>query len=151
MSRLCSACHQQIADGRLAALPSATLCTSCVERSGDVERTIGFLSWEHKTAPTLITSAEVGQEAIRNLHRLSRKGNHASLPLVGKGVAERATSFLLSSNHSHSPLTRGQSGNESDATRITNVVPAHCHPDRPAVANRKCLECCLNWYAMRLR
>ena len=72
--RKCERCHTPIPAERLAALPDTTRCVVCTE-----EKPLrGFMSWEHKTAPTIVIGTE---EAIAELRRNDRRGPHAQLPV----------------------------------------------------------------------
>lgn len=57
--RRCTSCDLPISTARLDAVPSATQCTYCLHSEGDVQRTSGFMTWEHKTAPTIV----IGKDA----------------------------------------------------------------------------------------
>ena len=49
MKKHCLRCGEQIPEGRLKALPNTTTCTAC----SSTNRTKGFMSYDHKTAPVL--------------------------------------------------------------------------------------------------
>lgn len=146
-TKVCINCGAEISAARRSAIPSASRCIACSE-ANDVEKTIGILTWDHKTAPTLQLSTEVGFQAIRTMQRYSRKGYHASLPLVSKSAAEK--SLAASSQVRLAASIRDAIFDleciESDA----RFIPAKCHPERPALANGRCVECCVAWYARRI-
>ena len=80
MSRRCRSCRSPIAAARLAALPQTQVCVRCSSES----RVKGFMSWEHKTAPTFqIVSASADRWLQAHSHR---KGPHATLPMDARNA-----------------------------------------------------------------
>ncbi len=49
----CAKCHQPIPPERLAAVPDATLCVSCLRAGGDVPQKRGRMVFDHKTGGQL--------------------------------------------------------------------------------------------------
>jgi hypothetical protein len=110
------------------------------------------MSWEHKTAPFIITSAEVGEKAIRELHRSSRRGVHAQLPFSVRENPSTLASRPPEGTTAEFDTIRTEAGVRAPAARVTNVIPAKCHPERPAVTalSKLCVECSVQWYLQRI-
>ncbi len=122
----CRQCGEEIPAARLAALPSTKTCIKCSK----VKPQKGFMTWEHKTAPTFNLVTEKEHEYFQ---KRTRKGVHASLPM-GRKDAGRGSS--------RAPA-------QYDVVK-SNVPAARCHPDRPRVnSSGKCFECALEWYEKR--
>lgn len=74
-TRTCRACGDPIAPKRLEALPHTHTCVSCSSE----QPVRGFMSWEHKTAPTFqIVSPSADRWLQAHSHR---SGPHAKLPM----------------------------------------------------------------------
>ena len=139
----CANCGEEIPTARVAALPGETWCVKCVAASGDVERTTGFMSWEHKTAPTLVLGP--GADKLR---QYDRRGFHASLPLNSPNnprmqqAAEKQRELQdLKAIAREEPVIE---------KTYDDVPRAKCHPDRPKVGTSNlCLECSIAWYERR--
>src|SRR5262245_39358523 len=86
----CIDCGEAISATRLAAVPFAKRCTTCQSHREETvdERIKGFMSWEHKTAPELIT---YNPAEFRELQRNDRRGPKPQLPMGAKGVASLTT------------------------------------------------------------
>jgi hypothetical protein len=137
---LCANCQQPISEARRAALPDETWCKDCVEKDGDVERIRGAMTWEHKTAPTLVLG-----HAADVIRGFDRRGFHAALP-------------MNSPNNPRMQASAEKQRDLKDLRDIINEVPtipktyndiprAACHPDRPKVGtSRLCAECAVAWY-----
>ncbi len=136
----CANCGNAIPEARRAALPEETWCRKCVEADGDVERVRGAMTWEHKTAPTLV----IGR-AADIIRSYDRRGFHASLPM----------------NSPNNPRMQASAEKQRDIQELhaimreDPVIPktyddvprARCHPDRPKVGtSRLCVECAGKWY-----
>jgi RNA polymerase-binding transcription factor DksA len=57
----CVKCKETINPLRVKALPNTRVCVKC----SSVERVSGFMSWEHKTAPTLNICTQEQAEQVR--------------------------------------------------------------------------------------
>lgn len=143
MRRLCALCREEIATTRLLALPTTTLCIRCV---GEVPKVEGFMTWEHKTAPTINITAP-GDGMIEQYRKWTRRGVHAQLPFSSKSEPfGRAPKPLIRTIAVSSELAE----REIVLGSATNILHAKCHPDRPRVNPQgKCLECALHWYKVR--
>jgi len=62
MTTKCKKCNILIPKIRLVALPNAVTCVNC----SDVKEYVGFMDWEHKTAPEIVF---VGGDDRENLRR----------------------------------------------------------------------------------
>jgi hypothetical protein len=162
-AKLCEECGQPLSAERLKALPTATRCVNCEEKYDAKNKTIGAMLWSSKHAPEIQLSTasgegESGRDAIRAILRHSRRGTHAQLPLVPKGIAEKsfaasptdapaefdAVRAFLRDEASSVPRDR------SDTSNVANIVPARCHPSRASVGpSRLCLACAVKWYETR--
>ncbi len=58
----CQKCGVTIPYNRLLAIPNVTVCVNC----SDVKEYVGFMDWEHKTAPEIVF---VGGDDRENLRR----------------------------------------------------------------------------------
>jgi hypothetical protein len=63
--RSCFKCKTNIPAERLEVLPDTHTCVKC---SG-VQKYVGVMSWEHKTAPTLVYVRPENKEAVETLKR----------------------------------------------------------------------------------
>lgn len=150
--RLCSICKQPISQERLLAVPQTPYCISC-RKENDEEPIIGYMSWEHKTAPELLTSLTEGREGIHELQRYSRRGPHTQLPLQSpKNPRIVASVRTVEGAAEFDSIRHPQEGTDPPDQGVADFLPAHCHPERPRVTpDGKCLDCALNWYEVRLR
>jgi len=150
INRLCSLCGVEISQERLLALPNVRECISC-RKENDVTHTTGFMSWEHKTAPSIVTSAEVGEEGIRYLRKHDRRGVHAQLSLGSAKNPRLVASMRTTVGRAEFDAIRPrQEEAEPPLERLTDGLAAHCHPARPRVGpSGHCLECAIEWYSRR--
>ena len=98
------------------------------------------MTWEHKTAPTLVLG-----HAADVIRGFDRRGFHAALP-------------MNSPNNPRMQASAEKQRDLKDLRDIINEVPtipktyndiprAACHPDRPKVGtSRLCAECAVAWY-----
>lgn len=150
-TRNCNECGNEIPASRLQALPTAVNCRGCQEALGDVTKTKGFMSWSHKTAPELLLSTTVGEAAIEWLHANSRKRNSASLNLGSPKNSRIASSLRTVEGGAEFDYVRTEESLDASLERVTNGVPASCHPERPRVsATGHCLDCAVRYYQERL-
>jgi hypothetical protein len=75
----CVKCKQSIQEGRLKALPNTKTCVKC----SSVERVCGFMSWEHKTAPTLNVCDKETAEFVSRQTRRSGQSPIAGVRMRG--------------------------------------------------------------------
>lgn len=76
-TRQCQQCHAAIPAARLTALPHTRTCVRC----STVQPPTGYMTWEHKTAPTFqLTTPD--QQAWFHRHRRLTTG--ARLPMAPK-------------------------------------------------------------------
>ena len=81
MTRTCRSCGEAIAPARLVALPHTRVCVGCSSE----QPVKGFMSWEHKTAPTFqLVSAAADAWLQAHSHR---KGPHATLPMDSRSAS----------------------------------------------------------------
>jgi hypothetical protein len=147
----CKRCGKPISSQRLLALPLTDICIDC-RKDDDVSPIIGYMSWSHKTAPQLLTSLEEGEQNIRELHRYSRKGVHASLPLSSPRNPFVVASVRTTEGHAEFDSIRTEDGDDASLERVADLLPATCHPTEPRVTpDGKCLTCALDWYRVRQR
>lgn len=72
--RYCRTCGCEIPEGRLKAIPNTAYCTA----HSKTEKVGGFMSWEHKTTPTLnIVDADTAEEVRKKTAR------HGQSPIRG--------------------------------------------------------------------
>lgn len=67
--RNCRVCGEPIPAERLEALPDTL---ECVKHSS-VPKVVGFMCFDHKTAPTLLVIKEDEQEKLRQANRANRR------------------------------------------------------------------------------
>lgn len=67
--RLCTKCKCVIPDERLDVLPETRTCVEC---SG-VQKYVGIMSYQHKTAPSLVYISPENKEAVETLKREIRR------------------------------------------------------------------------------
>jgi DksA/TraR C4-type zinc finger protein len=149
--RKCFVCHREIPETRLRALPDTTTCVGC----STVTPLQGVMTWEHKTAPTIVLGTK---EELADLRRFQRRGVHAQLPMTSKSNARVVASAellgkfeSLRGRQRDGELDPSADGGTPTAVVVINERKARCHPDRTAVADGKCFECALAWYAKRRR
>jgi len=65
----CLCCGETISPERLEALPNTKTCANC----SSVVRVVGFMSWEHKTAPSLVVLDGSNKEVLRLARRANRR------------------------------------------------------------------------------
>lgn len=100
---------------------------------------LGYMSWEHKTAPFIQV---VAQKEFDTYKRYDRKGVRSGLPMSPRTVSGISGSVT--------PVASNRPPNlRNDAT----IPRARCgHNDRPQVgASGKCVECATAYYAMRIK
>lgn len=136
--RHCSVCHNPIADQRLQALPMTRVCVQCSSETP----VKGFMTWEHKTAPTF-QIVNPRQHAWLQAH--DRKRPAANLPMSQR-TASASLPALASGPVVSTPVV--------DADNPLSLIPrARCgHSDRPQVGpSGKCVDCALAYYALRAK
>lgn len=100
---------------------------------------LGYMSWEHKTAPFIQV---VAQKEFDTYKRYDRKGVRSGLPMSPRTVSGVSGSVT--------PVASNRPSN----LRTDAIVPrARCgHADRPQVGSSgKCVECATAYYAMRVK
>lgn len=137
--RRCNKCHSPISSTRLEALPQTRVCVEC---STEVP-VVGYMSWEHKTAPVIQV---VNTKEFATYQRYDRKGVRSGLPMSPRtvsGTSGSITPVFYADDASNTMVIR-----RNDA----EVPRARCpHTDRPQVsAAGKCLECAMAYYAVRV-
>jgi hypothetical protein len=65
----CQTCGCEIPMARLEALPYATKCVKC----SDAKPLVGFMDWNHKTAPELVMVDSGDKENMRRAQRISNR------------------------------------------------------------------------------
>ena len=70
--RKCDNCGKGIPKVRLDAIPETKWCVKCAEKYGP-QKLKGFLVFDHKTAPVLVTIDPRDKEAIRRASRADRR------------------------------------------------------------------------------
>jgi uncharacterized protein YaiE (UPF0345 family) len=68
----CIYCYHSIPDERLEFLTENNRAKTCINCSTE-QRAVGFMSWEHKTAPQLVLVPANAKESIRILNRANRR------------------------------------------------------------------------------
>ena len=68
-NRTCARCKQNIPMERLSILPETHTCVSC----STVQKYVGAMTFEHKTAPTLVYVRPENKEALHTLKRAVRR------------------------------------------------------------------------------
>lgn len=139
--RRCSICQKLLSLQRLRALPTTQVCVQC-----STETPVrGFMTWEHKTAPTFQV---VTPEQHAWLQQYDRKRPAASLPMSAKTTT--AIMHTSSANVSVRPTDVHASDPESNLSLIPR---ARCgHSERPQVGpSGKCVECAIAYYAVRAK
>jgi hypothetical protein len=141
----CANCGNSIPEARQLALPGETWCRDCVEADGDVERVRGAMTWEHKTAPTLVLG-----HAADIIRGYDRRGFHAALPMNSPNNPRMQAS--AAKQQDLKDLRSIMREEETPAKTYDDVPRARCHPDRPKVGTSgKCYECAVKWYEERAR
>lgn len=129
MIRYCSGCRTVIPAARLDACPDTWYCVDCQSRS-DVPRVEGYLSWEHKTAPTTI----IGKAAslVRPYDRRGFKTAAKVETRISSGIGFRGAVETIDAD-------------------VVNTPRARCHPQEPRInAYGQCLDCALRMQADRV-
>lgn len=70
---LCRYCQSIIDSERLEFLTEYNKIMVCKDCSSE-QRAVGFMSWDHKTAPSLVMVPANAKETIRILDRANRRG-----------------------------------------------------------------------------
>ena len=65
----CQICGCEIPAARLEALPYATKCVKC----SDAKPLVGFMDWNHKTAPELVLVDSGNAENLRRAKRINQR------------------------------------------------------------------------------
>lgn len=136
--RRCSVCQKPLSKKRLLALPNTRVCVRCSSE----EPVHGFMTWEHKTAPTFQVVTPRQHAWFR---QYDRKRPAASLPMSSKTSADIIRADIP---------TRPQDTVTTPAESDMSLIPrARCgHSDRPQVGpSGKCVECALAYYALRAK
>jgi uncharacterized protein YaiE (UPF0345 family) len=68
----CIYCYRSIPDERLEFLIENNRPKTCINCSTE-QRAVGFMDWEHKTAPQLVLVPANAKESIRILNRANRR------------------------------------------------------------------------------
>lgn len=148
--KLCAECGGIISPTRIAAIKDCELCKDCVEKSGDVERVMGYMTWEHKTAPTLVIDTP---KAVNEFLGMTRRGPRPQLPFSPKkGISPSIdlSSNVLAKSADTADTASKLEGVEGTHAGAQNMLSSKCHPDRPRVSpSGKCAECALEWYRIR--
>lgn len=74
----CIKCNEPIPKIRLEAIPGVKVCVKCSR----VKPMKGYMTWEHKTAPTFHFGSD---KTIEYIHRNRRTNAGAKLPMDRKG------------------------------------------------------------------
>jgi hypothetical protein len=69
---VCNYCKGSIPEGRVEFLTEYNRPMVCIECSSE-ERRVGYMDWNHKTAPSLVMVAANAKETIRILDRANRR------------------------------------------------------------------------------
>jgi hypothetical protein len=152
--RKCRICGEPIPQRRLDALPNTYTCLKC----SDEPKVKGFMTWEHKTAPTINI---VNDEQLASAHSMSRKGFNAYLGVNSYNNPRLVRSVISAAETSSAAdlIRRDRHGvvdlptNEIVDVVVASVThpPARCHPDKPrANSSGLCLECSIDWYHKRI-
>jgi hypothetical protein len=72
MTRTCARCKKKISKARLEVLPETQTCVSC---SG-VQKYVGAMVWDHKTAPRLAIVRPENKESIEQLKRFINRARN---------------------------------------------------------------------------
>ena len=67
--RQCRTCGVGIPASRLAAIPDTEVCVACSE----VKVYVGFMSWEHKTAPEIVFVRGGDRENLRRARAINER------------------------------------------------------------------------------
>lgn len=70
--RTCVKCKQAISAERLEVLPETYTCVKC----STVQRYVGHMSFEHKTAPALVYVRPENKQAVEALRRAYRRARN---------------------------------------------------------------------------
>jgi hypothetical protein len=73
--RECQDCHQEIPTKRLEAVPHTKYCVKCAKKHPE-PRPVGFMDWEHKTAPTIVILDPRDKETVRRARMFSERKMH---------------------------------------------------------------------------
>lgn len=65
----CSICSSDIPEERLEILPYTKTCVGCSTE----QKKVGFMAFDHKTAPTLVTVDPSNKEGLRQAKRAFRR------------------------------------------------------------------------------
>jgi uncharacterized protein YaiE (UPF0345 family) len=68
----CIYCHSVIPDGRFEFLMENNRLQTCISCSTE-QRVVGYMDWQHKTAPSLVMVPANAKETIRILDRANRR------------------------------------------------------------------------------
>lgn len=68
----CVYCNDIIPDGRLEFLIENNKLHTCIDCSTE-QRVVGYMDWQHKTAPSLVMVSANAKETIRILDRANRR------------------------------------------------------------------------------
>jgi hypothetical protein len=134
MMKTCIKCAAVIPVSRRAALPQTRTCVKC----SDEAPVTGFMTWEHKTAPTFQV---VSPRQHAWLQSRDRKGMRSGLPM-----SPRTESGIGTTVRRIDPAIHALS-----ASNRTVVPRARCvHKDRPQVGpSGHCVECASKYYEHR--
>ena len=68
----CIYCNDIIPEGRLEFLSENNKLNTCIDCSTE-KRVVGYMDWQHKTAPSLVMVPANAKETIRILDRANRR------------------------------------------------------------------------------
>ena len=68
----CIYCNDIIPEGRLEFLTENNRLRTCIDCSTE-QRVVGYMDWQHKTAPSLVMVPSNAKETIRILDRANRR------------------------------------------------------------------------------
>lgn len=148
----CKGCGLAIPEARMRALANnVEFCVDCAA-ADDEPKSVGFMVWDHKTAPELEINTIT---AIKRAGKKHRYGPHFQFdPKEGLYGCAAPMERALSLNELGERLRREHQGlPEPDADlEVVNSHPARCHPDRPRIGpSRLCLPCALERQAQRIK
>lgn len=151
--RLCITCQEQIAESRLKALPNTRHCVKCSE----TKPVKGYMTWEHKTAPTFQV---VSPEQYRVLSGWERHNFNASLPFnsmknpflvkAAQSITDRAEVRKLLHEEKPEP-SFAERVDAGEFERLQVPTCKVCEKEPRATPSGHCVSCAARWYSGRKR
>lgn len=149
---ICKTCGIAIPEARVRALAGAVeQCIDCA-RQDDEPFVVGFMVWDHKTAPYVEIDTIT---AIKESGKKHRYGPHFQFdPKEGMFGCAAPMERARTLNELGERLRRESRGLPDPDAHLESVLdyPARCHPDRPRIGpNGLCLPCALEIQRKRLK